>query len=73
LLGVSEGEAGGGSRSQKADEPPLAKDVFLCRSSGGGVAVAGKQDAQWTGLSWVQRMFLGPWVSQKWASDSWRG
>jgi hypothetical protein len=65
LVGVSEGDAGGGSRSQKADEEPLANEAALCRTSGGGVAVAGKQVPQWTGLSWVQRMFLGPWVSQK--------
>jgi hypothetical protein len=72
LVGVSDGDAGGGSRSQKADaDAALAKEALLVRSSGGGVAVAGKQVAQWTGLSWVQRMVLGPWVSQKCARESW--
>lgn len=74
MLGVREGEAGAGAGSARSQKPELllVKDLVLWRSSGGGVAVVGKQVEQWMGLSWVQRMFRGPWVSQKCARESWR-
>jgi hypothetical protein len=63
--GLSNGEYSNGVVAvEKVGEPggsqkPLVKDEFLEISSDGGVG-QGKHEAQDTGLSWVQRIEVGP-------------
>jgi len=68
--GEKRGPVPGVTTGEELSQPnELEKEAFLDKDSEVGV-VTGKHDWQEIGESCVQRMVVGPWISQKWASDT---